>query len=416
MKTLYISVLVLFFSANLSAQTVNQQELNQFYEKQQTPFLEEHAETFYLEGTSWERLYGEKEYVLTPLMQKIDEYFNRIQSLDEPLNGIYKSKFHFIKVEVNNFNKELLKDMNITVPDYIQNNVNVYLPEIDIDKLSEEAINFTYLTNYGKTPVKILNESNKDINAILFSEGFETYTVPGSIYSAAINGAANCGWKDKSCNPHTGSWSVYCAGTCAATCSSYVNDMNSQFWTTNFITFSNHTALSFNFWLNYDLYDPGSSDILYRSYNIGSGWQLSSFSYNATDPNDGAGWKYYSYSLSGNYTQYAFDFTFISNGFGNSTGVFIDDIELSGTPATGINEKDLANSISIYPNPTNGIFSIEADNMERIEITSITGEIVKALVVNKNKTTIDLTAYSSGIYFAKIITDKGNVTKKIILH
>ena len=59
---------------------------------------------------------------------------------------------------------------------------------------------------------------------------------------------------------------------------------------------------------------------------------------------------------------------------------------------------------------------IKADNMKSIEITSITGEIVKELVLNNNKTTIDLSSFSSGIYFAKIITDKGSAIKKIVLN
>ena len=148
MKTIYISVLAVFFSANLSSQTVNQNELNQFYEKQQTPFLDGHAETFNLDGTSWERMYGEKEFVLTPIMQNIDEYFNRIQSLDEPLNGIYKSTFHFINVEVTSSSKLLLETMNIYVPNYIQNTMNVYLPQIDIDMLNQNNINFTYFIQF----------------------------------------------------------------------------------------------------------------------------------------------------------------------------------------------------------------------------------------------------------------------------
>lgn len=106
----------------------------------------------------------------------------------------------------------------------------------------------------------------------------------------------------------------------------------------------------------------------------------------------------------------------VTDGSVSFKGVYLDDILLTGDQSTAINELNLANAISIYPNPTNGIFSIEADKIKSIEITSITGEVIEHLVVNKNITTIDLTSFSSGIYFAKIVTDKGSAIKKIILH
>ena len=423
MKTLYISVLALFFSANLSSQTVNQNELNEFYEKQQTPFLQGHAETFYLQGTSWERLYGEKEFILTPSIENKDEYFKRIQSLDEPMNGVYKSTFHFINVEITTSSKLLLEAMNIYVPNYIQSSTNVYLPQIDIDILTQNNINFTYLVNYGTIPlIKFYGVNNK---TNLYSENFETTsgTVPGAILSTQSIGPSNCGWKDVSCVSRSGNWSVWCAGdgaACNSTCtnSNYVNNMESSFWKSSFINTSGYNNLSFSWWMNFDMNETGTNDILYRFYNFGSSWQLSSLSYNSASAGEGSGnYEYQQISITGTPpSSYTFEFRFVSNSVGTADGVYIDDILLTGDPITSINELNLANSISIYPNPTNGIFSVEAENMENIEITSITGEIVKELVINNSKTTIDLTSFSSGIYFAKIITDKGSAIKKIVLN
>ena len=415
MKKLYIFVLALLICGNISAQTTQSEDYIRFIENQKTPFLKGNAETFLLDGTSWERLFWEKEYVLTPIMKDINTYKKRICQLDEPVNGIFKSKFHFIKVEVNNISKSLLSDMNIIVPNYIPYYVNVYLPEIDIDKLSEENINFTYLTDYGKIPAKISTENNKEINAVLFTEGFETSTVPGSVYSTNITGAANCGWQDENCLSHSGNWSVWCARTCDA-CGSYVNDMDSYFQTINFINTTGYQDLWFKFWLNYDMYDIGSNDILYRFYDLGSGWQLSATSYNSSSPNDGAGWNYVQVFYSGVYSDFAFAFEFTSNSAGTSNGVYIDDIELSGTPTVGIDDIKLDdNVISIYPNPTNGVFIIEGENMNTVEITTISGQKIKTMEVSENKVSIDLSTQSKGIYFAKIITDKGTVIKKLVI-
>ncbi len=69
--------------------------------------------------------------------------------------------------------------------------------------------------------------------------------------------------------------------------------------------------------------------------------------------------------------------------------------------------------ISIYPNPTNGIVSINS-NTEILELVifSLNGE---KLFCSKNTTKIDLSNYPKGVYFLSIKTKKGIVYKKIAL-
>ncbi len=415
MKKIYFFALSLYMGVNVFAQ---QNNLSQFYENQKTPFLKGTGETYFLDGTSWERHYGEKEYVLTPLIKNINRYNEMIHQFDESNNGITKSTFQFIKVEINDLSKSLLSDMNIYIPNYIKNDVNVYLPQIDIDKLKEENINFFYLNEYGKNTTKIIKKENKSIVS-LFDDDFETYPIGVNFTVQTGGGGVDCSWDDLSCFSHNGNWSAWCAanGTvCNALCGDYVSSMNTQFVLTTPIITIGYTNITLNFWLYSDMNNTGNNDVLYRFYDTGSGYQLSSFSYDSSHPNDGQGWFFQSFFISGSIPQYSFVFQFQSNSVLNSFGAYIDELEVTGDNNVGIDDIDLTNSFNIYPNPTNGIFSVEADNMERIEITSITGEIVKELIVNKNKTTIDLTSLSSGIYFAKIITDKGSAIKKIVLN
>lgn len=421
MKTLYISVLALFFSVSLSAQTINQNELNEFYEKQQTPFLESNAEIFVIYDVGWLRPYGEKEFALTPIITDYPQYYSRITALDNAALQIHKSGFSYIKVTINNFSKSLLQEMSVDVPTYIQNELIVYLPQIDIDRLTQEGINFSYLPTYGKQEPTKLNLPHNKVN--LYYESFENTgsEIPGSNYGISNSGAANCGWSDVNCKPKSGGWSAWCAGygpACNSTCtnSNYVSNMNSGFTKISPINTTGFVNMNFSFWIDFDMYDPGTTDILDFYANLGSGLQLVA-TYNSQSPGEGSGnYVQQSFSITGFPNSFNYAFNFTSNSSLNSSGVYLDDILLTGDQNTAINELDLANSISIYPNPTNGIFSVEADNMESIEITSITGEIIKQLVVNNNKTTIDLTSFSSGIYFAKIITDKGSAIKKIVLN
>ena len=75
-------------------------------------------------------------------------------------------------------------------------------------------------------------------------------------------------------------------------------------------------------------------------------------------------------------------------------------------------EDYLADDITIYPNPTSGILIIKSNTLQQVEIYNING----VLIVNSDKSEIDLSQYSKGLYLAKIITDKGTAVKKIVLN
>ena len=91
-----------------------------------------------------------------------------------------------------------------------------------------------------------------------------------------------------------------------------------------------------------------------------------------------------------------------------SIGVFIQS-----SLVLGVN-KNLVNSrIRIYPNPTTRIVFIEGDNIKKIEVVNINGQIIKSIKVNAY--TFDLSNQSKGIYFIKVITNEGIVVEKLIL-
>jgi len=259
-----------------------------------------------------------------------------------------------------------------------------------------------------------------DKTTVIYSEGFEVNTLPSStLGTGVVTGAANCGWGDVSCtgDSHAGSWSAWCSKTCDATCTSYSNNMGAYFSTTNFISTTGYQDFWFKYWLNYDMYNIGSNDYLYYAHKAdnATSWILDA-TYNSSSPNDGLGYAQYTWFLSGTHTNYAFEFEFTSNTIGTSNGVYIDDIELSGTQTVGIDEIKLENSISIYPNPAKGAFNVEGIDITNIIISNISGQTVKQLIVNKNKMEIDLSNEPKGIYFVKIITKKGTLTKKLLLN
>jgi hypothetical protein len=72
----------------------------------------------------------------------------------------------------------------------------------------------------------------------------------------------------------------------------------------------------------------------------------------------------------------------------------------------------LVNSISIHPNPTKGELRIESGDLqvEIVEILDITG---RAVLIS-HESTINISQFSTGTYFVKLKTEKGELTKKII--
>jgi hypothetical protein len=85
------------------------------------------------------------------------------------------------------------------------------------------------------------------------------------------------------------------------------------------------------------------------------------------------------------------------------------------------NQEYLENQFSLYPNPNKGSFTIEFKNMANnfsIEVYDITGKTIfeNNYEQSSNLTqVINLDKPSSGVYFVNIKSDKGMVTKKLIV-
>ena len=75
-----------------------------------------------------------------------------------------------------------------------------------------------------------------------------------------------------------------------------------------------------------------------------------------------------------------------------------------------------ANSTVLYPNPTTGQFRIENSELriENVEVYDVFGKLLNSVEMNDHSTVIDVSGYAAGIYFTRIYTDKGVVTRRIV--
>jgi len=72
--------------------------------------------------------------------------------------------------------------------------------------------------------------------------------------------------------------------------------------------------------------------------------------------------------------------------------------------------------ISVYPNPTNGLFNVNGINDCKIEIMDISGREVYNSYTTSNNTSIDISDFDKGVYFVKIVKENEVVyNQKIIV-
>jgi len=74
-------------------------------------------------------------------------------------------------------------------------------------------------------------------------------------------------------------------------------------------------------------------------------------------------------------------------------------------------------AIEVFPNPTNGKITVQAEGIERIEIIDIHGKEIQIVIEigSSNNKEIDLSDFSKGIYIIKVTTKKGVVVGKVVL-
>ena len=80
----------------------------------------------------------------------------------------------------------------------------------------------------------------------------------------------------------------------------------------------------------------------------------------------------------------------------------------------GVNEQ-LESEISIYPNPSNGIYHLESPYLiEFIEVYNVIGELVSTSPVHSKEYELDIQNQADGIYFVKMKLGEESVWKKIL--
>ncbi len=100
----------------------------------------------------------------------------------------------------------------------------------------------------------------------------------------------------------------------------------------------------------------------------------------------------------------------VSNEYGcesKSEILTITDITL------GINEMALMN-VKMYPNPANDHILIEGVTKGKIEVLNLQGQVIGCVNIADQKTSVNLSDLTGGVYSIKITTRDGSVVKKLL--
>lgn len=79
----------------------------------------------------------------------------------------------------------------------------------------------------------------------------------------------------------------------------------------------------------------------------------------------------------------------------------------------GVNEDDLT-MINVYPNPSNDVFNIECEGIQKVDVINSFGQVIYTKELKENFIQIDLSSHAIGAYLIRIVTNKGVFSQQII--
>lgn len=282
-----------------------------------------------------------------------------------------------------------------------------------------------------KTSYIIVNHNTAQYSTPVYSEGFETATVPGTDWNIKNTNSGSNTWQITNTAAATGTNSVRILNT-----STSVGHVDELLGPSIDMTQISGTTPTLTFKVAHAQKTAASADKLqfYVSTNCGQSWvlrkaltgaSLSTAGVVATSfvPN-ASQWVTQSVNLNGYTTQtnlyYMFRFT--SDGGNN---IYIDDINLSGTQV-GI-EDEIANNLNfnVFPNPSTENTTISFDLIDKLNVDlrvlDVVGREVSVIYsgnLNNGEYKYNVSEHAklaAGVYFVKLTVDNRTFTKKLIV-
>jgi hypothetical protein len=95
----------------------------------------------------------------------------------------------------------------------------------------------------------------------------------------------------------------------------------------------------------------------------------------------------------------------------NECGQIVKMLTINVKNSTNVNEYGI--NAKVYPNPTNGIVNIEAEDLQRLTVMNTLGQILYDRKVGADNAQINMTQFGTGTYLIRIYTENGTTVKRI---
>ncbi|PHS67937.1 MAG: hypothetical protein COB12_01590 [Flavobacterium sp.] len=108
-------------------------------------------------------------------------------------------------------------------------------------------------------------------------------------------------------------------------------------------------------------------------------------------------------------------FQFESDGFQRADGFYFDDLKINVLDET-LGTSDFSETVfTVYPNPVKNLLNINTSSTNySVEIYTIQGQLITEIKNVSTAQTIDFSAYTTGIYFMRIVSENTSRTFKIV--
>ena len=96
--------------------------------------------------------------------------------------------------------------------------------------------------------------------------------------------------------------------------------------------------------------------------------------------------------------------------------IYCHDLTREGV-VTAVGEMDAYSNIMVYPNPTEGKFTITNYELRitEVEVFDLMGrKVLSQKAESRKQKELDISHFPAGMYFVRIMTDRGVVTKKVV--
>ncbi|MBO7587666.1 MAG: fibronectin type III domain-containing protein [Bacteroidales bacterium] len=86
------------------------------------------------------------------------------------------------------------------------------------------------------------------------------------------------------------------------------------------------------------------------------------------------------------------------------------------TMPDGINEYTIDNTVTVFPNPTTGSIQIQCtgSTLETVSLYDVYGKLLQTMNADSPTASLNLSSYTAGTYFIRIVTENGMVTKRVV--